>query len=78
MRDTHTEAETYTEGETGSHGEPDVRLEPRTLGSCPELKAYAQPLRHPSASGWWDFEGCILKDGRILKEKLKRVCFLNS
>ena len=26
---------------------PDVGLDPRTLGSCPESKADAQPLSHP-------------------------------
>ena len=29
--------------------EPDVGLDPRTLGSCPEPKADAQPRSHPSA-----------------------------
>ena len=29
--------------------EPNVGLDPRTLGSCPELKADAQPLSHPGA-----------------------------
>ena len=29
-------------------GEPDVGLDPRTPGSCPELKADTQPLSHPS------------------------------
>ena len=28
--------------------EPDVGLDPGTPGSCPELKADAQPLSHPS------------------------------
>ena len=27
--------------------EPNVRLDPRTPGSCPELKVGAQPLSHP-------------------------------
>ena len=27
--------------------EPNVGLDPRTLGLCPELKAGAQPLSHP-------------------------------
>ena len=27
--------------------EPDVGLDPRTRGSCPEPKADAQPLSHP-------------------------------
>ena len=30
-------------------GEPDAGLDPRTPGSCPELKADAQPLSHPGA-----------------------------
>ena len=30
-------------------GEPDVGLDPRTSGSCPEPKAEAQPLNHPGA-----------------------------
>ena len=29
--------------------EPDVELNPRTLGSCPEPKAGAQPLSYPGA-----------------------------
>ena len=29
-----------------SHGEPDMRFDPRTLGSHPELKADAQLLSH--------------------------------
>ena len=29
--------------------EPDVGLDPRTLGSCPEPKVDAQPLSHPGA-----------------------------
>ena len=35
--------------ETGSLQEPDAGLDPRTLGSCPEPKADAQPLSHPGA-----------------------------
>ena len=31
-------------------GEPDVGFEPGTPGSCPEPKADAQPLSHPSVS----------------------------
>ena len=27
--------------------QPDVGLDPRTVGSCPEPKAGAQPLSHP-------------------------------
>ena len=48
MRDTQREAEMQAEGETGSmHREPNVGLDPRTLGSCSESKADAQPLSHP-------------------------------
>ena len=49
MRDTQKEAETYTKGEADSCREPDTRLDPRTLGSHPELKADAQSLSHPVA-----------------------------
>ena len=38
MRDTQTPC-----------GEPDAELYPRTLGTCPELKADAQPLSHSGA-----------------------------
>ena len=31
-------------------GEPHVQLHPGTPGSCPELKADAQPLSHPGIS----------------------------
>ena len=31
----------------GLCGEPDVGLDPRTLGSRPELREDAQPLSHP-------------------------------
>ena len=44
------EAETQAEREAGSLGEPNVGLDPRTPGSCPEPKAEAQPLSHSGAS----------------------------
>ena len=47
MRDTQREAETQTEGEIGSCREPDVGLDPRTPGSCPEPEGGAQLLSHP-------------------------------
>ena len=47
MRDTEREAETQAEGEAGSPWKPNSGLDPRTLGSCPELKADAQLLSHP-------------------------------
>ena len=34
-------------------GEPDVGLDPRTLGSCPEPKADAQPLSHPGVPHYY-------------------------
>ena len=52
MRDTERETETQAEGgEAGSMPEPNVGLDPRTLGSCPELKADAQLLSHPGIPG---------------------------
>ena len=47
MRDTEREAETQAEGEAGFCGEPNVRLDPRTQGSRPKLKADAEPLAEP-------------------------------
>ena len=45
-----TERETQAEREVGSlPTEPNVGLDPRTLGSRPELKADAQPLSHSGA-----------------------------
>ena len=41
-RDTEREAETQAPCR-----DPDVGFDPRTLGSCPEPKADAQPLSHP-------------------------------
>ena len=43
----HNIIQTQAETGEGSHREPDVGLDPRTPGSCPELKADAQPLSHP-------------------------------
>ena len=34
------------------HREPNVGLNPRTLGSRPDLKANAQPLSHPGVPEW--------------------------
>ena len=48
MRDTQREAEAQAEGgEAGSMQKPNVGLDPRTPGSCPEPKADVQPLSHP-------------------------------
>ena len=49
MRDTERERQRHTqaEGAADSMQEPVVGLDPVTPGSCPELKADAQPLSHP-------------------------------
>ena len=52
MRDTQREEESQAEGEAGSLREPDAGLDPRTPGSCPELKVDAQSLSHPGAPVW--------------------------
>ena len=41
------EAETQAKGKAGCLQGTDVGLDPRTLGSQPELKADGQPLSHP-------------------------------
>ena len=49
MKDTHTERQRHRQREKQAPcREPDVGLNPRTLGSRPELKADTQPLSHPS------------------------------
>ena len=50
MRDRERERQRHRQREekqVPSMKEPDVGLDPRTLGSCPELKADAQLLSHP-------------------------------
>ena len=48
MRDTHRERQRHRQREKQAPcREPDVGLDPETLGSCPGLKAAAEPLRHP-------------------------------
>ena len=39
-------------------GEPDVGFDPRIPGSCPGLKADAQPLSHPDAP--WIYSSLIV------------------
>ena len=47
--DTHTQRQRHRQREKQSPcRKPDVGLDPRTPGSCPEPKADAQPLSHPS------------------------------
>ena len=47
MRDTEREAETQAREKQAPCREPDARLDPRTPGSRPGLKADAKPLSHP-------------------------------
>ena len=50
MRDTQRERQRYRQREKQAPcREPDVGLDPRAPGSCPELKADAQPLNYPGA-----------------------------
>ena len=46
MRDREKQRHRQREKQAPS-GEPDVGLNPRTPGSCPEPKVGAQPLSHP-------------------------------
>ena len=48
MRDTERERQREKQA---SHREPDVGLNPRIPGSCPEPKADAQQLSHPGMPG---------------------------
>ena len=64
MRDTQRKRQRHRQREKQAPcREPDVRLDPRTLGSCPEPKADAQPLSHP---------------GVLLTYFSKYVSFLNT
>ena len=48
MRDPERERQRYKQRDNqAACREPDVGLDPRTQGSCPEPKADAQPLSHP-------------------------------
>ena len=50
MRVTHRERQRHRQREKQApYGKSDVGLDPRTPGSCPELKADAQPLSYPGA-----------------------------
>ena len=48
MRDTERQRHRQREKQALCR-EPDAELDPRTLGSQPELKAATQPLSHPHA-----------------------------
>ena len=45
MRDRETDTHRQRDKQA-PHGEPNVELDPRTLGSCPEPKVDTQPLSH--------------------------------
>ena len=48
IHERHRERQRYRQREKQApYREPNVELSPRTLGSCPEPKANAQPLSHP-------------------------------
>ena len=48
MKDTERERQRHRQRENQAlWRDPDVGLDPRTPGSCPEPKADAQPLSHP-------------------------------
>ena len=51
MRDTERQRRRQREKQA-LLGEPDAGLDPRTPGSCPELKVDAQSLSHPGAPVW--------------------------
>ena len=58
MRDRERERQRHRQREKQAPcKEPDVGLNPRTLGSCPEPKADAQLLSHPDipASGFFTY-----------------------
>ena len=51
MRERHSERQRHRQREKQAPcREPNVGLDPRTLGSCPELKAAAQLLSHADAT----------------------------
>ena len=50
MRDTERQRHRQREKQAPCR-EPNARLDPRTLGSCPEPKADTQPLSQPGVSG---------------------------
>ena len=53
LRETQRERQRHRQREKQApFREPDVGLDPRTLGSQPEPKADAQPLKHPGARGF--------------------------
>ena len=57
MRDTQRERQRHRQREKQAPcREPNVGLDPRTLGSHPELKADAQPLSHQASQGLFYFE----------------------
>ena len=53
-------------------GEPDVGLDPKNPGSCPEPKADAQPLSHPGAP----INKSFLRKSNVFKIKLKVKNFI--
>ena len=73
---------TDTEKERQRHGqrenqapcrEPDMELDPRTLGSCPEPEADAEPPSHPGALStaflMLNKDFCLAQGGHVLSEQ---------
>ena len=56
MKDTERERQRRSQREKQAPcREPNVGLDPKTPGSCPELKANAQPLSHPGIQYFSNF-----------------------
>ena len=56
MRDTQRERQGHRQREKQApRREPHVGLDSKTLGSCPALKADAQPLGHPGVPKYLNF-----------------------
>ena len=53
MRHKDREAEIQQREKQAPQREPNVGLDPRIPGSCPELKADAQPLSHPGVQQFY-------------------------
>ena len=50
-------------------GEPNVGLDPRTPGSCPELQAEAQPVSHPDVPNFFFLKKQLIAHHRKRKQQ---------
>ena len=55
-------------------GSPNIGLHPRTLGSCLELKADAQPLNHPGTPWHHFYYGISLSNRKRQKGRVHVLC----